>query len=192
MSVKDEKAALRAQYLAARRRMDRAEKARLDHQTASAVLDYIRYRNVKTLFAYASMPHEVDTWEILARVWEEGRAVALPRCAGSGRMDFFLVKCRADLTEGAWGISEPNDSCPQAMPDSGDLCLVPGLAFDRRGFRLGHGGGYYDRWLARYPIPALGLCYPGFRPEQLPTEPFDIRISYILFGTILQGGVENA
>ena len=192
MSIKAENAALRAQYMDARRRMDSAEKAWYDHQIARAALDFIRYRNVKTLFAYASMPHEVDTWEILANAWADQRAVALPRCAENGRMEFFLVESRADLTEGAWGISEPNDFCPPVVPDGDDLCLVPGLAFDRRGFRLGHGGGFYDRWLARYPISALGLCYPGFRPEKLPTEPFDIRIAHILFGTILQGGVENA
>ena len=192
MSVKDEKAALRARFLDARRRMDRDEKARLDHGIAQSVLENIRYRTSKTLLAYASMPHEVDTWEILDNAWADGRRVALPRCGKDGKMDFFLVSGRAELTVGKWNISEPNDLCPLYVPDADDLCLVPGLAFDFEGFRLGHGGGYYDRCLARHPIPTLGLCYPDCRVQRLPREAFDIRISSVLFGTFLQGGVENA
>ena len=192
MSVKEEKAALRARFLDARRRMDRDEKARLDHEIALAAFENVRYRTSKTLLAYASMPHEVDTWEILDAAWADGRPVALPRCGADGKMDFFLVAGRTGLTTGKWNVSEPNDLCPLYVPNADDLCLVPGLAFDDACFRLGHGGGYYDRYLALHPIPTLGLCYPDCRVKRLPKEPFDIRISSVLFGTFLLGGAENA
>ena len=192
MPVKEEKSALRRQYLAARKALDPVQKKQWDEQIARLLCHHVRYRNAETLLAYVSLPHEVNTAEILQLLWQDGRCVALPRCAKDGQMDFYLVRSPADLSDGRWSISEPNDSCPLYLPNAEDLCLVPGLAFDQRGFRLGHGGGYYDRYLARFSVPTIGLCYPGFRPDVLPTEPFDVRIEEILCATFLQGGEENA
>lgn len=86
-----------------------------------------------------------------------------------------------DLVLGMYDLPEPKDSCEIVQPQKIDLILVPGAAFDRAGCRLGQGGGYYDRFLERYPqMKTVGLCYGCLLQASVPTEPHDRRVHAVI------------
>lgn len=119
----------------------------------------------------------MDTWPLLARALAQGKEVYAPRCLERpGEMAFYRVSSREDLQAGAFGLLEPIPGrCPPLERGQGDLCLVPGLAFDREGYRLGYGKGYYDCFLAAQPVHAVGLCFEALAFERLPRDGFDRR-----------------
>ena len=132
------------------------------------------------VFAYHSVGREVATAAILSAAQRLGKQVALPRCEKPGEMTFYLVKGEQDLTAGKYGIPEPAAHCAVAVATERSLCLVPGLAFDRRGYRIGYGGGYYDRFLASFPGASVGLVRQSFLCADLPKEPFDQAVDAVV------------
>jgi 5-formyltetrahydrofolate cyclo-ligase len=159
-SPSDSKAQLRS---AIRRALDRvpAEQAleagrRID---ASVRLSYV-WREAPTVAVFASLPGEVDTGPLMQSALAEGKDLLLPRTRPAGLLEFARVGEEAGLVRGAFGIPEPGPDSPAVELDSGILLLVPGLAFDRSGGRLGRGAGYYDRVLG-------GLRAAGRRPQCL-------------------------
>jgi len=106
------------------------------------------WTQASTVVAFASLADEVDTEPILRRVLDEGRVLALPRIEASGRLDFLVVTDPSALIAGRRGLREPSREASTVVLDARTLVLVPGLAFDRSGGRLGRGAGYYDRALA--------------------------------------------
>jgi len=144
------------------------------------------------LLAYVSFRREVDTWEIMFAALGEGRTLALPRVEPGGRLSLRAVRDPLhELVPGAFGIPEPAPSSPLLEPEAVDLVLVPGVAFDRRGYRLGYGGGYYDRLLADMRSPAVtarrsspavaaGLAYDFQIVDELPVGPHDQRVDLVL------------
>ena len=133
------------------------------------------------LLCYASKAFEVSTWDLLRFAWTAGKRVALPRCRKGGIMDFYLVCGERKLRASMFGIMEPDKTCTRYVPQPGDLCVVPGLAFDSEGYRLGKGGGYYDRYLARYPVmQTVGVCFSDCMVQTLPRESFDIPVQQVI------------
>ena len=180
MQISAQKDALRRHYMQVRRALDAQKKAEADALIASRVLKSAAYRMANTVLCYVSLPHEIDTHAILADAWSCGKCVAVPRCRENGQMDFFAVSSPDDLAPGMRGISEPKDDCLLCVPQSGDLCIVPCLAMDARGYRLGYGGGYYDRYLYRYPVRTVGLCYAVCLTQTLPTGHYDVPIQLLI------------
>lgn len=121
------------------------------------------WRDASLVLAYLATGSEVETRGLVRAAWEAGKRLAVPRCVvAEKRMEWVEIRSLEGLAPGTHGIEEPPASCP-ALPDAGvlmpdALALVPGLAFDCAGQRLGYGGGYYDRFLAAFPGTSLGLC----------------------------------
>jgi 5-formyltetrahydrofolate cyclo-ligase len=127
---------------------------------------------------YHALPDEADPALLLARLVELGCHIAYPRVAGKGLpLDFHRVPDGEVLAPGAFGIHEPLDTWPRATPD---LLLVPLLAFDALGHRLGYGGGFYDRTLALLNVPAIGIAYAGQEVALLPHMAHDRRLHAVL------------
>src|ERR1700761_6145493 len=128
--------------------------------------------------AYHAHKGEADPAELLARLVELGMCVAFPRVIRADTaLDFHIVPAGEVLMPGSFGIPEPLSDWPHATPD---VLLVPLLAFDSRGHRLGYGGGFYDRTLEALKAPAFGIAYAGQQVSSLPAEPHDRTLDGIL------------
>ncbi len=180
MSVTEEKAALRNRFLKLRRSLTPEDKAALDAQIVFNVLRDSAYESAETVLCYVSLPREIDTALIIEDAHRRGKRVAVPRSHKGGQMDFYIISTSDDLETGFFGIREPKQSCTLYTPHPNDLCIVPCLAADRSGFRLGYGGGYYDRYLAAHPIRTLGLCYCACVTDTLVHNEFDISLQKII------------
>ena len=179
--IREDKNEIRAQCKRWRSKLDPAQKAALDARILRRVKTLWAYREAKTVFAYVSGALEANTLEIIRGAWADGKQVAVPRCVtGTRDMVFCLINSLDELEPGAFGVLEPQDNCPLAAAGPADLCLVPGLAFDLSGARLGFGKGYYDRFLAQFPGNKAGLCYEGCLRRRVPCGRFDQKIPVIV------------
>lgn len=175
-----EKAALRRELLAQRDAVpQREEKSRA---VGDGVLALPAYQKARQVLLYLSKGSEVDTWKVFARALAEGKEVYAPRCLdGEGTMGFFQVTSPQELLQGRFGLWEPDPRrCAPWRRREGALCLVPGIAFDRQGYRLGYGKGYYDRFLAVFSGTAAGLCFRELALERLPRGPQDRRVDVLV------------
>ena len=146
----------------------------------SRILQTDVYRSCKTIYGYLPFNQEVDLLPLLQKALEDGKQVALPKCFGK-EMRFILVSDLSRIRPSAFGAPEPVDDVPVARDESA-LVIVPGLVFDRRGYRIGYGGGYYDRFLAREPHhPTIALCYAFQMLPHLETEDHDIPVDTVLW-----------
>ena len=168
MSISGEKDALRAQLRARLSQSDPAENAACDVRITLQVLSLPAFQAAERIFAYCSVVPEVDTHAILAQARRRGKTVALPVTQPDGQMRF--ARFDGALVLGRFGIPEPPRSARTLLPQPGDLMLVPALAYDRAGRRLGRGGGYYDRFLARVDCCTVGLIRAAFLLDALPAE----------------------
>ena len=138
------------------------------------------YRKAKTIYGYLPYNQEVRTVPILEQAIRDGKRVAVPKVYGD-EMKFLYLEDLTRVEKGYAGIPEPIDDGPVA-DDETALVLMPGLAFDPQGHRIGYGGGFYDKFLSREPNhPTVALCY-GFQilPE-LETEEFDIPVDTVIW-----------
>jgi len=177
---------LRAGYKADRESCDLQALCSEDSRIAQSVIGNPRYRNASLLLTYVSHGREVDTRQIIAHALENGKTVACPRCCTADRsMTFHRIFSLKDLRTGAYGIPEPHSDAPQVLAQelTDSVCLVPGLAFDASGARLGYGGGYYDRFLAQYRGVSFGLCRAvAFSDIPLPQDEYDVSVDLVITG----------
>ena len=143
--------------------------------------------SVRTVLLYHGMDTEPDTVRLLSPLWDMGKQVCLPRCLPGNQMEARLVQRDSTLIRHPYGMLEPGLDCPLIPPDQIDLVLVPGLAFDRSGGRLGRGGGYYDRWLAGFSGVTAALCRDGLLMEAIPRLPHDLGVDLVITETSLYG-----
>ena len=138
------------------------------------------YQAASTIYGYLPYNQEVRTVPMLQRALDEGKRVAVPKVYGE-EMRFIYLEDLTQVSKGYAGIPEPIADAPVAE-DQQALVLMPGLAFDPRGHRIGYGGGFYDRFLAKEPHhPTLALCYEFQMQAHLDTEEFDIPVDTVLW-----------
>lgn len=169
------KATLREQYKTLRREMPPEIKAQRDRQITGRVAALWQYKRCRQLLTYVSTPIEVDTLEIIRRALADGKRVAVPRCVpGTRDMEFYWINGVEELEPGTFGVLEPRPDPKRKVTDfSNGLCLVPALCYDWRGYRLGYGKGYYDRFLAGFGGHMIGVCYSDCIRRKLPHGRFD-------------------
>lgn len=166
---------------------------KLKEQVASLSTDYMRnadalitenilswehYKSAQTIFLYITMANEIDTINFIAQASNDGKRICAPKCYKDGTMEARKISGLNDLALGYVGISEPKDHCPVIPKDELDLILVPCLTVDQNGYRLGYGGGFYDRYLKDYKGISVALCRDKQIIKKIPTEGFDIPVGY--------------
>lgn len=138
------------------------------------------YQSAKTIYGYLPYNQEVRTVPMLEQAIIDGKRVAVPKVFGD-EMKFIYLDDLSKIEKGYCGIPEPIDNEPVA-DDPTALVLMPGLAFDPQGHRIGYGGGFYDKFLAREPHhPTLALCYAFQMVDHLETEEFDVPVDCVLW-----------
>ena len=135
----------------------------------------------QTVFAFWGIPgKEPDTARLIGELIRRGKAVGLPRMLPDRRMEVRRYDPDKPLVTVSFGISEPGEDCPLLAREEIGLALAPAVCYDRRGYRLGFGGGYYDRWLAGFSGVTVGLCRETVLQETVPTEAHDARVDLLL------------
>ncbi len=175
------KSLLRREYTARRDALDPSDAAITDAALCRAVIELLEFSSTPTLLLYAPIGREVDVRPLFFVARERGIAVAFPRTEKSThQMTFHTVDSLDELLPGSYGIPEPVHDRPADLLRA--LCVLPGLAFDRDGYRLGYGGGYYDRFLSAHPdIISVAPVRDGFLSSApLPRDEYDRRADIII------------
>ena len=161
--------------------LSRSELVRGDNALFARFLALPQVEAAEIIFAFWGIPgKEPDTARLIRELVRRGKTVGLPRMLPGRRME--VRRCDPDrpLVKVSFGISEPGEDCPLIQREDIDLTLVPAVCYDRRGFRLGFGGGYYDRWLEHFSGVTVGLCREAVLQEAVPTEAHDARVDLLL------------
>lgn len=139
------------------------------------------YDAAKKIFAFVGTGAEPDTGALIAAMLAEGKEVAVPLCRSPGEMEAVAIRGLSQLKPGRYGIPEPAPQLPRMEPEAMDLILVPAVCYDREGYRLGRGGGYYDRYLMRTGGAfTVGLCRTALLQEQVPREEHDRKVRAVV------------
>ena len=174
-----DKKELRASIRARKRAMTEEEIVSRSEALTRLFLESDAYRNAKTIYGYLPYNQEVRTVPMLERALQDGKRVAVPKCYGD-EMRFIWLDDLDRVEKGYANIPEPIDDGPIA-DDPTALVLMPGLAFDPEGHRIGYGGGFYDKFLAKEMHPTLALCYDFQMLPHLETEAHDIPVDTVLW-----------
>ncbi|WLR49791.1 5-formyltetrahydrofolate cyclo-ligase [Bacillus tianshenii] len=146
------------------------------------LVDHPFYKDANTIGITVPMPSEVNTWSIIEHAWKAGKGVAVPKCIPSERkMNFHLFTSSSQLEEAYAGLYEPiSHETERVDKNDIDLLVVPGLCFDERGYRLGFGGGYYDRFLEGYQNRTAALAFEIQVLTYIPTEQYDLAVETLI------------
>ena len=175
-----DKQALRKMIREKKRAMTEAQIEEASARLAQMLYGSPLYRQATTIYGYLPYNQEVRTVPMLERALTEGKRVAVPKVYGD-EMRFLYIDDLSRVEKGYAGIPEPIDDEPIAE-DPTALVLMPGLAFDKTGRRIGYGGGFYDKFLSAEPDhPTLALCYGFQMLDELPTEEFDVPVDCVLW-----------
>jgi 5-formyltetrahydrofolate cyclo-ligase len=176
------KSQLRTEAIEARRAIPRARLVQESLLVEENLASQDEYRDAKMVASYVSKEEEVQTGGIIGRMFAEGRRVAVPLIdPPSETLIFYEIHGLGDLSPGHFGILEPGRDTPPIPLDETDLILVPLVAWDDRGHRIGYGKGYFDRALAsRGRSFAVGLALESQRTRKVPDGPSDVRLDMVV------------
>jgi 5-formyltetrahydrofolate cyclo-ligase len=185
MPLIQSKTALRAEIRAALKNIAAAERVTASRQACALLAAQPLWGDARSILFYAPLPDELDVWPLLTDAIALGKTVFLPRF--DAEQNHYAV-CQIndavrDIGTGKFGIREPNGRCARISLKRLDLILVPGIAFDLQGHRLGRGRGFYDRLLAVLPGPACGVAFDQQIVSRIPVGPHDVHLSCILTPT---------
>ena len=172
------KAELRKQVLQEMRALPREQKQAMDQALTDQFLKHPFYQEAKVIATYLSFPHEFQTQELIEQALKDGKKVLIPKTYPKGRMD-FVVYDPQQLVKTSFGLLEPQGNLEVVTASQIDLIHVPGLVFTTEGYRIGYGGGYYDRYLEHFTGHTLSTVYPC-QIQDFSPENYDIPVQEVL------------
>ncbi len=173
------KAALRKEYK--EKRASVKNKDALSEKICNTFLNTDIYKNCRNLLCYQAIGSEVDCEAIITKALSDGKKVALPVCINkNGYMRFYYIGSLDELRKGMFSIPEPEKRCVADDFSKDDVCIVPGVCFDKTGARLGYGKGYYDRFLSKHSIISVGVCYDECVCDTIPTDTTDEKVQFLI------------
>ena len=172
------KSELRKQVLQEMKALPREQKQFIDQALTERLLQHPFYQEAKVIASYLSFPHEFQTQELIEQALKDGKKVLIPKTYPKGRMD-FVVYHPQQLVRTSFGLLEPQGDLEVVDASQIGLIHVPGLAFTTDGYRIGYGGGYYDRYLEQFSGHTLSTVYPCQVQDFIP-ENHDIPVEEVL------------
>lgn len=169
-------------YKSLRKDLSSVEKDKFDLGIYENVRKFILKNSDKKYLIYVSNGFEVDTFKIIKFLFEENICVYAPKCEKNDNvMNFYKINSFEDLEKGNFGILEPKKTSDKLLEFSNSVCLVPAICFDKQGFRIGFGKGFYDRFFSEHMgIFKLGLCYEKFIIDRIFKDDNDISVDLII------------
>ena len=176
------KKALRQKLRERLRGLSRGERRRRSRRIQQKLARRAYFREAATILFYASLPEEVDTWALMREALRQGKRVLIPKVRGRQLVPAEVKRLSTGLKRGAYGIREPQVRIQTVRPSDIDLVIVPGLAFDGKGRRLGRGKGYYDRFLKklRGRTRVVGLAFRFQRLRRIPVGTEDVSVNEVV------------
>ncbi|MEH7236024.1 5-formyltetrahydrofolate cyclo-ligase [Bacillus sp. JJ1562] len=173
---------LRKAIMGTLRSIDKNTLDKWSKEITKQVLSLREWVNAKTIGITISGEYEVNTKYLIEKAWESKKRVAVPKCHPKTKtMSFREITSFSQLEVVYYGLQEPiEEQTREILHNEMDVLIVPGLCFATNGYRLGHGGGYYDRYLTEYKGNTLSLAFPKQLVEKIPLEPFDIPVQKIV------------
>ena len=180
MTRQEEKKALRGimrrlEDKLSQRYMETADRAIMEHLAAMP-----EYQESQTVFCFVSVRREIDTFPILKNALAAGKTLCVPLCIEKGIMETRQITDLAQLQEGSYGLLEPSHDAPLVNIDDIDFAILPCTTCNHQGQRLGKGGGFYDRFLSHYRGGTVMLCREKLIREEIPVEPHDYPVPWVL------------
>ena len=151
-----------------------------DKQIFHTLTNLDTFKNAKTIFCYVSKEDEVDTHLLIKHAIDFSKRIVVPKCVERGIMHAFAIQSFDDLIPGKYGILEPKEDCELVCPSEIDFAIVPCLSCNSEGYRLGYGGGFYDRYLQERTFIKAAICYNELLSENIPVEEFDQKVDLII------------
>lgn len=180
-NVKEVKSSLRQKYKDIRAAIPTNEKTALDKKICSFATSLASFRFADTILIYYPIGSEINVMPIAERAWAMGKRVAFPLSnAEEKTMEFKYVGSTDELTKGEYSIPEPREDAESVRDFSRSVCIVPGLIFDREGYRIGYGKGFYDRFLCSYTETKVGLAYSDLILDYVPRGRFDKHVDILV------------
>ena len=176
----EEKARLRARLRQQLTDLPDAQRTAEDNALFSVFLSLPETAQAQTVLLFCGTGTEPDTARLFAPLLAQGKRIALPQMLPGRQMAVRQYCPDRPLVRHPFGILEPDEHCPLIRIEKIDFVLVPALCYDRQGFRLGMGGGYYDRWLCGYYGPTSGLCRQSLLQDHLPIEAHDRPVDVVI------------
>ena len=180
MTRTEEKQQLRRTMRALEAGLSTRYKEESSRAIAGHLLAMPEYQEAGTVFCFVGTDREINTYPILEDVLAAGKRLCVPLCIGKGIMELRQVTDLRQLVPGSYGILEPSADSPLVSVDEVDFAVLPCLTCNRLGQRLGRGGGYYDRFLSHYRGGTVLLCQEKLIREEIPLEPHDYPVPWVL------------
>lgn len=176
-----DKKAIRKTLKEKRKNIPKDKKVIYNNEISKRIIGSDYFKNAQQVLAFSSTDDEFDTKLIIERCRMENKNVFFPVCTDSnGNMKFFKAKSDDDLQIGMYGIYEPKPCCEEYKPKENDIVIVPCLSVDEKGYRIGYGKGYYDRFLKKFNGVSICPCYTELLTDALPTDEYDIKVNIIV------------
>ena len=178
-----EKQRLREERLAAREALSEQERSVLDKRITQKLLVTSEYSEATTVLTYVSVSSEVSTRMFIECALRDGKTVAVPRCLPGHCLEFVAIASVEQLVAAPFNLLEPAKELPALTEDqkNNSICIVPALLVDAKGYRLGYGAGFYDRFLSTYPGKKICLAYQqSLSRTTLPHTAFDVAVDVVI------------
>ena len=172
------KSELRKQVLQDMKAIPREQKQAMDQALTERFLKHPFYQEARVIATYLSFPHEFQTQELIDQALKDGKKVLIPKTYPKGRMDFVVYDAQ-QLVKTSFGLLEPQGDLEVVDASQIDLIHIPGLVFTMEGYRIGYGGGYYDRYLEHFTGHTLSTVYP-YQIQDFMPEDHDIPVQEVL------------
>lgn len=182
--LKKQKDDIRQKYSQIRRDMDREERRARDEKLSGVAVALMSFRYAEYVLLYAATEFEINIDAVAREALRLGKKVAFPKCNTEDHtMQYHFITSLDELQTAAYGIKEPPEENPVYQPEvhlGSAVCFVPALVYDKNGYRLGHGKGFYDRYLSAFSGCTIGVTYSEFVLPSVPRGRFDLRVDTLL------------